>query len=78
MSVQPIVDNRKKLEWSKHTRTSRLRVDSESVKANTLTFVSDFVSPVDQIPQVDHSQRKTSVQEKKKRPLSYTSENWIG
>ena len=74
MSVQPITDRRKKLEWSNHPRTS----EPHDATASTLTFVTDFVSPVDQIPQADHSLRRTQVDEKKKRPLRYTSENWIG
>ncbi|MCL4548239.1 MAG: hypothetical protein M1495_06695 [Bacteroidetes bacterium] len=78
MSVQPITDNKKKLEWSKRSNTSQPRNEAENRLASTLTFVSDFVSPVDQIPQADHSLRRTQVEEKKKRPLRYTSENWIG
>lgn len=78
MSVQPITDLRKKLEWSNHPRTSQPRSEPNGATASTLTFVSDFVSPVDQIPQVDHSQGRTQVDEKKKRSLRYTSENWIG
>jgi len=78
MSVQPIADSRKKLEWSRHTRKSQPKSEPEGTKANTLTFVSDFVSPVDQIPAADRLLRKTHVEEKKRRPLSYTSENWIG
>lgn len=78
MNVQPIADNKKKLEWSKRPSTSQLRNDQKDRLASTLTFVSDFVSPVDEVPHVDHSLRKTQVDEKKRKPLRYTSENWIG
>ena len=77
MNVQPIAENKKKLEWSKRTSTSRVTSDQENRLASTLTFVSDFVSPVDDIPREVHSLRKTRTDEKKK-PLRYTSENWIG
>lgn len=78
MSVQPITDRSRKLEWSKHTHKSQPPIEQTDAKSSTLTFVPDFVSPVDQIPKADNSLRKMQVQEKKRRPLSYTSENWIG
>ena len=78
MNVQPITDHRKKLEWSNHPRNSQPRSEPNDATVSTLTFVSDFVSPVDQIPQADYSLRRTHVDEKKRRPLRYTSENWIG
>ncbi|MEW6702529.1 MAG: hypothetical protein AB1298_07405 [Bacteroidota bacterium] len=78
MNTRPITNRSKKLEWLKHAQKSQPPVEPKEAKASALTFVSDFISPVDQIPTDDHLLLKTHVEEKRRRPLSYTSENWIG
>lgn len=76
MSVQPMSVSEKKLEWAKHRNKTQPVTDQ--IDPNRFTFVSDFVSPADQMPKIDHSDRRTLTSEKKGRRLSYTSENWIG
>ncbi len=79
MNVQPMPVNEKKLEWAK--QSNKIQPVTELVDPNDpnrFTFVSDFVSPADQIPKTDHSDKGKLTSEKKGRRLSYTSENWIG
>lgn len=79
MSVLTINDSKSKLNWQKPQQRAQNSNDSESTRdKNTLTFVSDFTSPADEVVKFHPSKTDTQKSEKKSRPFSYTSENWLG
>jgi len=79
MNVQPTTDSKNsKLKWLSHTHNNRLnekKVSIDEKKKNE--FLPDFTSPDDilRLTNTGQSKEKKSV---KSKPLSSTSENWIG
>ena len=79
MSVLPVASPSSKLNWSQLPRRVQKNSESNIVKdKDTLTFVSDFTSPADEIEKVQPSIPESQKSTKRSRPFSHTSENWIG
>jgi len=79
MSVLTINNSNPKLEWTRLPDASKKKDDLTLKKSPDLnSFTSEFPSPVDEIKARTNSNSETPKTDKKKRPFSYTSENWIG
>ena len=79
MSVQPITGSNTKYTWSQLPRRVQKNKESDSsLEKSTLTFVSDFTSPADEIELFKRSKTESQKAAKGSRPFSHTSENWIG
>jgi len=79
MSVQPITDSNSQLKWiSQRNKTQKKHEESFSGIKDEIAFITDFSSTADYNRSAAASKIKAGKQEKKSRPLSYTSENWIG
>lgn len=79
MRVQPIPNSKSGLNWknlnSKIPGTTGITIKEEDKK---LAFVSDYFSPTETITKYDDSKSKPEKPDKRSKPLSFTSENWIG
>jgi hypothetical protein len=79
MSVLTIFDSSAKLNWSHLPKRVQKNAESNIAnEKNTLTFVSDFTSPADEIAKFQPSKSESQKSAKRSRPFSHTSENWIG
>lgn len=79
MSVLPVAGSNSKLNWSQLPRRVQKNSESNIVKdKDTLTFVTDFTSPADEVEKVQPSIPESQKSTKRSRPFSHTSENWIG
>ncbi|MEK6552418.1 MAG: hypothetical protein AABZ54_03090 [Bacteroidota bacterium] len=79
MSVLPIADSKTKLKWiSQRNKTQKQRKETFMKIEDGIAFVTDFSSPADNNQSSQISKTKLEKTVKKSRPLSYTSENWIG
>jgi hypothetical protein len=77
MNVQPITDSKNsRLKWLNHPQKNRFNGKAIDEKKKN-EFLPDFTSPDDilRLTNTGQSKEKKSV---KSRPLSSTSENWIG
>ncbi len=79
MSVLSVADSNRKLNWSQLPRCVQKNRELNIAKEkNTLTFVSDFTSPADEVVKFQSSKTESQKSTKRSRPFSHTSENWIG
>jgi hypothetical protein len=79
MSIPNIIDNNIKINSSQLPRHVQENKDSNiAYGKNALTFVPDFVSATDGIAKIQSSELEAQKSEKRGRPFSLTSENWIG
>ncbi len=79
MSVLTISDSGAKSKWPAIPgRVQRSREQGNPQDRNTLTFISDFTSPADEITKNQPPKSESQKPEKRSRPFSHTSENWIG
>ncbi len=79
MSVLPIADSKTKLKWiSQRNETQKQREKIITNNKDRIAFITDFSSPADYNQSSQTSKTKLEKTVKKSRPLSYTSENWIG
>ena len=79
MSVLTINGSNSNLEWSKLHNISKKKDSFTLMKSKeSSTFVSDFPSPTDELIKKTGSKTESQKSEKRSRPFSHTSENWIG
>lgn len=77
MSVLTINNSNPKLEWTRLPGAAKKKDELTLKKNQELnSFTSEFPSPVDEIKAGKNSEIQKA--DKKKRPFSSTSENWIG
>ncbi len=78
MSVLTINNSNSSLEWSKFHSLTKKKENGSLANLKETSFVSDFPSPNDEIAKKAQPSSDPQKNEKKKKPFSYTSENWIG
>lgn len=78
MSVLTINQSSTKLEWSKLHNIGEKKDRFTLSKSNeSSSFVPEFPSPADEVKKT-LSTTESQKSEKRSRPFSHTSENWIG
>ncbi len=77
MNVQPISKSKPVLNWKNPKGNVQNRTDTAiKEEEKKLALISDYLSPSD--IRFNSSKPISDRSEKKSKPLSYTSENWIG
>ncbi len=78
MNVLTINQSNPKLEWSKlHNIAEKKDRFTLTKGKGSSSFVSEFPSPADEVKKT-LSKTESQKSDKRSRPFSHTSENWIG